>query len=273
LAQVIALVSLAGGTGRTTVAANLAAALQERGLRVLALDLDPANALGLHLGMSPGETWGLVNAHDTGHGINQWLAHQRPLVPYMPFGASHSQELAEMMVAATTPGWLEPLLPAWVPKDTDLVLIDTPAGNTPMVQRVVEIADLALVPLRPDAACFATLPATEALFADIRGDDESFAVRYLINRFDERRALSCDVVDALGAAVGDQMLPVVLFEDEAVRESLARGELLLNAGAGSAAARHVRKLAQLIGGDGADGDPDARRVFKSLTGGKGHRAA
>src|SRR5271165_3258038 len=40
-----------GGVGKTTLAANVAAEMARAGLRVIALDLDPQNALRLHFGV------------------------------------------------------------------------------------------------------------------------------------------------------------------------------------------------------------------------------
>ena len=47
----IAFVSPKGGVGKTTIASHVAALLSARGYRVMVLDLDPQNALRLHLGL------------------------------------------------------------------------------------------------------------------------------------------------------------------------------------------------------------------------------
>ncbi len=49
--RTIALANQKGGTGKTTTAVNLAAALVERGRRVLLIDLDPQSHLTAHLGV------------------------------------------------------------------------------------------------------------------------------------------------------------------------------------------------------------------------------
>ncbi|WP_010213916.1 cellulose synthase operon protein YhjQ/BcsQ, partial [Pseudomonas sp. R81] len=50
---VVALVSVNGGVGRSTLATALSSGLQRQGESVVALDLDPQNALRHHFGVSP----------------------------------------------------------------------------------------------------------------------------------------------------------------------------------------------------------------------------
>ena len=52
-ARVIALANQKGGVAKTTTTLNLGVALRERGLRVLAVDLDPQGNLTMSQGMNP----------------------------------------------------------------------------------------------------------------------------------------------------------------------------------------------------------------------------
>ena len=49
MANIVSIVSSKGGTGKTTVALNLAVALAEGGERTLLIDADPLGAIGFSL--------------------------------------------------------------------------------------------------------------------------------------------------------------------------------------------------------------------------------
>ena len=51
--KTIAVLNQKGGVGKTTTTVNVAAALAQKGLKVLAIDLDPQSHLTIHLGLEP----------------------------------------------------------------------------------------------------------------------------------------------------------------------------------------------------------------------------
>ena len=57
--KTIAVLSLKGGVGKTTLAVNLGAALSKAGNRVLLVDLDPQNDLTQNIGFNPAITKGV----------------------------------------------------------------------------------------------------------------------------------------------------------------------------------------------------------------------
>ena len=88
-----------GGVGKTTLSAHTAAILAKRGHRVLAIDLDPQNALRLHLGVSIREESGFLKAID---GRPDWRASaiDTPAgVRLLPFGAVEPRRVLHLGAA------------------------------------------------------------------------------------------------------------------------------------------------------------------------------
>jgi chromosome partitioning protein len=113
MGHVIAVGNLKGGTGKTTIAVNLACALAGRGARVALLDVDP-QASAVAWGRAGGLPIRIDAAPATGGG--RWLA--------------RAAELAGLV---------------------DVLVIDLPAGIVPAIASATMIADLVLVPITPSA--------------------------------------------------------------------------------------------------------------------------
>lgn len=221
--KIIAVISLKGGVGRTTVAAGLARVIAERA-RAVAVDLDPQNALGLHLGMAVGEPRGIVDPSFDGRGLIELLRGQQPEVPYVPFGRCDVRVRVELEAAlATTPTWLGARLTALCPPGTEYVVLDTPAGHGPWLDQALAHAHLILTVTTADAASYALLADSEGLLEAVAQERAPTppTAAFLINRLDPRRELGRDLRGALANALGDRLLPTALLEDEAVREAVA----------------------------------------------------
>ena len=217
----LAIMSLKGGAGRTTVAANLGRLLAERA-RTVVVDLDPQNTLGLAFGMSLGETRG-VSDLEMGHAaLSIYLRNRSAEIPFIPFGRTsiaHVVDLEETLRHDKT--WLERRLRALAPNGYDFAVLDTPRHASPFQTQAVGLASALVVVLEACALSYATLPALEALTAEAQKRPGLRGVFYVLNRFDERRPLSRDIRDALANIVGDALIPQALPEDEHVREAIA----------------------------------------------------
>src|SRR4051812_21465596 len=67
--RVLAVANQKGGVAKTTTVHSLGAALAERGLRVLLVDLDPQACLTFSMGLEP---------HDLGGSLHDVIVHQKP---------------------------------------------------------------------------------------------------------------------------------------------------------------------------------------------------
>src|SRR4051794_360367 len=89
----IALFSLKGGVGTTTLTANFGAALaQTHTPGLLTIDLSPRNQLGMHFGLS-GREPGLAHASLRGVGWSRALRQGIDRIGCLPFGALSEEEL------------------------------------------------------------------------------------------------------------------------------------------------------------------------------------
>jgi cellulose synthase operon protein YhjQ len=219
----VALISLNGGVGRTTIAAALARVTAER-VRSVAIDFDPQNTLGLHLGVPVGEPRGLSDPKFGGPDLVELLRALQPDVPFVPFGRATRAQVSELTrTVQNDPRWLSARLEGLLPSGSELLVIDTPAGRNPWSDQVADLADAVLVVLGADALSYANLADTENLLEELSATraGSQRAVGFLINRLDPRRPLSRDVRAAFGQALGDRLLSVALYEDESVREAVA----------------------------------------------------
>jgi chromosome partitioning protein len=205
-AVIIALVSVKGGCGKSTISAMLAAQAASEGLRVLAVDGDPQATL---------RTWAAVGAEG---------GHPTPTVVAM------DQTMAR---------------PAQLPRlagQFDLVLIDTPGRLDATQRAALMVADLALVPCGWSGADTWTLVEVARLIGearDIRGDGLAAAV--VLNRLKPGAVMSREA----RAAVAESGIPVcdaTVADRVAFGEALTAGQGVVTYAPSSQADHEVRRL-------------------------------
>jgi chromosome partitioning protein len=154
--RVVALMNQKGGVGKTTTAVNLAAALAERGHRVLAIDLDPQAHLTLSLGLDPEQLSGSVYDLLTGSGPDAEaaaLAVEHPehdrlhVLPAETNLAGVEAELADMVATGLAQTLLrrklEPVLGSY-----DVVLMDCPPSLGLLTVGALAAAREVVVPMQ-----------------------------------------------------------------------------------------------------------------------------
>ncbi|HCJ51626.1 MAG: cellulose synthase operon protein YhjQ [Gallionellaceae bacterium CG1_02_56_997] len=220
---VIAIVSPKGGVGKTTVSVNLACALAERGRSVRLVDLDPQNALRLHLGADPGDANGLL--HQTLQQSSWSYAEYESAygVSFIPYGkASEIERITFEAQLVQQPDWLRDNLASLDSVPGGVTIIDTPPGPSVYVQQVLSLANLVLVVMIPDAGSYATLPSIEGLLDYYcKGRSDFYGAYYVLNQFDAEHALNRDIKNVMQASLGERLAPQVIHRDESLSEALA----------------------------------------------------
>ncbi|AVP56380.1 cellulose biosynthesis protein BcsQ [Pulveribacter suum] len=246
--KILTIASAKGGVGKTTVTGNLAVVLaRQTGRTVLAVDLDPQNALGLHLGLGPQELRGLSRASLSGQSWRDACFERQPGLYVLPFGAVNEHDLTRLeSQMAARPHWLlEHLQTLQLPADA-LVLLDTPPGPSAYGRQALGIAQWVLVVMLADAASYATLPLMQRLVqAHCTPRADFVDTLYLLNQVNSARQLSQDILRVLREAVGPRFAGAI-HADEAVPESLALGLSVLDHGAHSQASHDFLACAAFV---------------------------
>lgn len=250
-ARVLALTSGKGGVGKTFLSANLAAALAQRGQRVLVLDADLGLAnLDVVLNLFP-----KVTLHDVFTG----KVHLEDAILPAPGGFSvllagsglveYSRLTPE--VRAQLLSIIETLAPRY-----DHVLLDTGAGISDVVLFAVSMADDVLVLATPEPTSMTDAYATIKVLA---AQQRRRAIRLVVNqvgRIGEGRTIRNQlqlvvdkfVVPTLPEGSGAPMLELIgeVPLDPAVREAVQKRQLVIEMLPGSAASQAIHAIAARV---------------------------
>jgi len=218
--RVFAVVSQKGGSGKTTTAVNLAAALGELDRRVLVVDLDPQATASNWLGIRDGGR-GLLDLF-TGNGNLTDLVHLTDVsnvsaVPSSEWLMGAEKALASEVGAETIlRGHLERL-----PKRWHYVLLDCPPSLGALTVNALAAAPEVLVPV---AAQFLALAGLTELLKTVAVVKERLNPRLHVSgilacRVDARTRLSLDVVEELRKKFDAQVFRTVIRENVRVAES------------------------------------------------------
>lgn len=246
--KVIAIVSAKGGVGKTTLTANLATALQREGVAtLLAVDMDPQNALGLHFDADPRSLAGLSRATLAGDDWGTVCVQSPSGVYLLPHGVvNESDRMAFERHLDAQPNWLlQQLQGLELPEDA-VVLIDAPPGPSVYMQQALSAARVALVVSLPDAASYASLALMQRLVQAYCTPRPDFSeALYVLNQVDGSRQLSKDITRVMQDNLGERLVGVV-HEDQAVREALAYDQSVLEYAPHGQAADDLRKCARVL---------------------------
>jgi chromosome partitioning protein len=145
-AKVISFSIFKGGTGKTTSAVNTAAALAEKGQRVLLIDLDQQASATKYVGIDPDG----VDVHAYHSFTQNTPLGAAALKSDFGFDLVPSHELMAAVEAMLESGKDERLLGervAAVTPDYDFVLIDTPPGKAMLTFNAIVAAEHIVVPV------------------------------------------------------------------------------------------------------------------------------
>lgn len=244
-----------GGVGRTTLAANVARELTRMGARVIALDADPQNALGMHFGLDLRDGFGfLATLRYAADARAAWRAAMRSSpsgVSFLPFGQL-GMDGANAVNAALLerPEMLSSAVADMLSVSGVTVVADFPAGPSASLAALLRLTDLLVVPLLPTASSVAQVPAIEGgRFAGVGAGAAAYLpaekLRFVINQWGMPGKLAGPIAQGASQQLAGRLLGAVRH-DEAVPEACAAQRLLGDFAPASAAAADMAGLTGAI---------------------------
>jgi cellulose synthase operon protein YhjQ len=229
-APVMAVFSLAGGVGKTSLVATMGRALSARGERVLLVDTAAYGLLPFFFG-----------ACDQHPGL------LRTFSPPASSGDAPIQMITLDPEAFGTETAAQESLTAEIAKHArgvGRVIIDLATASGATTRRIMRLSPEVLVPLLPDMNSVVSVSSIDAFFDRNGGTPGKLSLpHYVLNQFDSSLPLHLDVREVLREQLGERLLPIVLRSSPAVSEALAEGMTVMDYAPNSAVAEDFASLA------------------------------
>jgi cellulose synthase operon protein YhjQ len=229
-APVVAIFSLAGGVGKTSLVATLGRALSARGERVLLVDTAPYGLLPFFFG-----------ARDQRPGL---------LRTFSPPGNSGD---APIQMVTIDPEGLGPdtgsqdALTGEIGRyslGSGRVIVDLATASGATTRRILRMTPLVLVPLVPDMNSVVSFSSIDSFFQHNGSAQAKPPLPYyVLNQFDPSLPLHLDIREVLREQLGDRLLPFVIRRAPAVSEALAEGMTVMDYAPNSTVAEDFGSLA------------------------------
>ena len=215
-----------GGTGKTTVAVNLAYSLARRGWRVLLVDADPQGGVGFSLSEKAREAKGFFNlltGEEPADAESLVLSTRLPEFRLLMSGTvdplANGNELTD---SPETRERLEQLFAQF--EDYDAVLIDTPAGITGFNRAILSVSEFLLAPQVPEPLGARSMPRLLRHLAALRqeaanrGDGDDGAAPQLAGMLLSLVEEEQPVIEVTEKEMRDLLPAEMLFETKIPRD-------------------------------------------------------
>ena len=242
----LAVFSLAGGVGKTSMVATLGRALSSIGEKVLLADTTSHGLLPYYFGASELRP-GVVRTFSPPSGSTDAAIY---LVTYDVEGRNDRETQGNFSreLEASASG-------------TNRVLLDLNAGSGWIIRRMPGMLPTVLVPVAPDMNSVISLQAVEKYFAGA-SDSEGNPIRpnYILNQFDASLPLHLDVREVLRRQLGERLLPFVIRRAPAVSEALAEGMTVVDYAPDAGIAEDYMNIANWLRNTSAPASQEFRNV-------------
>ena len=216
---VLAVFSMAGGVGKTSLVATLGRSLSSLGEKVLLTDTTSHGLLPFYFGASELRQ-GTVRTFSPPSGSTDAPIY---LVSYDVDEKSNDEAARE----AAQEALVEEITAS--SRGTHRVVLDLNVNSAWIVRRMARLNPTILIPVAPDMNSVISLQHVEKFFNGVVDPDgHPLKIFYLLNQFDASLPLHLDIREVLRRQLGDRLLPFVIRRAPAVGEALAEGMTIVD---------------------------------------------
>jgi cellulose synthase operon protein YhjQ len=206
----LAVFSLAGGVGKTSLTATMGRALSLQGEKVVLTDTTSRGLLPFYFGereLRPGEVRTFQPpAGSPGAPVSLVIFDAAS----MGADERHQETLTHEILR--------------IGQGNQRLVLDLSSGSSWLVRRMVELHPIVLVPVTGDMNSVISLHAVERVFRSIADrDGRPLLPYYVLNQFEPSLPLHLDVREVLRRQLGERLLRFVIRRSQAVSEALAEG--------------------------------------------------
>ncbi len=226
---VISIAMQKGGSGKTTTAINLAAALHRERKKVLLIDADPQANLTQSLGLTEEPDHNLytelkkvIAGEDTA--LEKIIRQTQSGIPIVPSSielASAELELVSLYGREKAFTWmLEPMA-----KQYDFVFIDCPPAIGMLTVNALVASDYVLLPLQAEFLPFKGLQSFLRAFNTVKKllNPQLQIAGFVFTKYDARKSMTRRVEDQMVEAFGDQVFKTRIRTNIALAQAQEKG--------------------------------------------------
>jgi cellulose synthase operon protein YhjQ len=226
----MAVFSLAGGVGKTSLVATLGRALSARGERVLLVDTAAFGLLPFFFGATD-QRPGLLRTFTPPGASSDAPIQMVTIDPEGLSGETSNQESLSAEILKFARG-------------ASRILVDLATASGATTRRIMRMAPLVLVPVIPDMNSVVSVSSIDAFFEHNSNPSGKPSLPfYVLNQFDASLPLHLDVREVLREQLGERLLPFALRRAPAMSEALAEGMTVMDYAPGSNLAEDFATLA------------------------------
>ncbi len=173
MANILSIVSSKGGTGKTTVALNLAVALAEAGDPTLLVDVDPLGAIGFSLAKGDTEWKGLAECMMKQSTLDDAIVQTKlPALSLLPRGRLDPVDVGIYEELLHETGTLREIMNA-VSDRFRFIIIDTPSGLGMITRAALSVSGFALLPLQAEPLALRAVSQTLRVLKHVKENENS----------------------------------------------------------------------------------------------------